>query len=64
MSTTKADVYLNRPWLKEYPAWVPADLTPPFPNAVAMLTHTATARPRRPPCTISTIRSAMASWTA
>jgi len=40
-------VYEQRPWLKQYSPGVPADVTPEFPNALAMFRHAADRDPRR-----------------
>ena len=40
-------VYEQRPWLKQYGPGVPSDITPEFPNALAMFRHAADRDPNR-----------------
>ena len=40
--------YAQRPWLAQYQAGVPADITPEFPNALAMFKASVAANAQRP----------------
>jgi long-chain acyl-CoA synthetase len=43
-----AKLYYSHPWLKQYPDFLPAEVSPPFENALEMFLHTAREKPEMP----------------
>ena len=46
-ASTPRTAYEARPWLKHYPSYIPAELTPRFANGLEMFLETAKAMPEQ-----------------